>query len=187
MKRGLSIVAAWVLLLSAIGWLAYVPPSAQDIYAPIPVDASYVRVDGETDWLTALRNPLAELGFQAVKLQADKEPLYRWILGQELAVAMVPVGGRDRSDAMVLVSRLGFRALPLRWHCTLMPPDGVSRIRSYAGRPVWELERQQHLYTRFTLSEGLLIAVFSEDSHDIYRMIDTLDGRYPSYNRRKNR
>jgi len=101
-----------------------------------------------------------------------------------LAVATVPFNGRAGRDAWVAVSELGGpTALLFRWRLLLFPPEGISSARSYAAWPVWKLDHPSlpaWARVRFTLTDGLLICSISDDSHDIYKLLDTLDGRAAS-------
>lgn len=101
-----------------------------------------------------------------------------------LTVATVAFGGRDGRDAWVAVSELGGpAALALRWRLLLFPPEGVAVSRPYAAWPVWTFEHPSlppWARVRFTLTDGLLICSISTDSHDIYKLIDALDGRAAS-------
>jgi len=100
----------------------------------------------------------------------------------------VPLGGRDRRDTFILVSAAGPRTVALRWQMELFPPEGVQPVRSYSAWPVWQIEHSAFpawMRVRFTLSEGLFICSISDDSHDIYYLLDTLDGRRPSLAGRK--
>ena len=100
-----------------------------------------------------------------------------------LALAVAPLGGLDRRDTWVVVSVIGPRAVLLRWRLAFFPPAGVKAIRSYGAWPVWEYDDPSlpaWMRVRFSIAEGLLICSLSDDSHDIYYLLDTLDGRRPS-------
>ena len=98
-----------------------------------------------------------------------------------LTIAAVPFGGRERRDTWVAVSELGApAAVALRWRMMLFAPEGISPARPYAVWPVWKVEHPSlpsWMKVRFAITEGLLICSISSDSHDIYRLLDTADGR----------
>ena len=101
-----------------------------------------------------------------------------------LTIAAVPFGGRERRDTWVAVSELGApAALALRWRMMLFAPEGISPARPYVVWPVWKVEHPSlpsWMKVRFAITEGLLICSVSSDSHDIYRLLDTADGRAAS-------
>ena len=105
-------------------------------------------------------------------------------------LASVSLGGRDRRDSWVAVSALGPRVVLLRWQLKLCSPEGIKPSRSYGSWPVWEYndpELPVWMRIRFSITEGLLICSISDDSHDIYYLLDTLDGRRPSAERKEDR
>lgn len=130
--------------------------------------------------------------FQTLEARADSSTrsavLQRsWFHGLEtypLAVATVPFGGREQRDTWVAVSELGASAaVALRWRLMLFPPEGVSPARPYATWPIWKVEHSSipsWLQVRVSITEGLLVCSVSGDSHDIYRLLDTADGRAAS-------
>lgn len=114
-------------------------------------------------------------------------PQRRWFQTLEkkpLIVATVPFGGRTRRDAWVAVSELGGpAATALRWRLMLFPPAGITPARPYAVWPVWQFDDPSlpgWATVRFSITEELLVCAISTDSHDIYRLLNTADGRTAS-------
>lgn len=184
MKRRLLLTALTLLLAAVVaGWIAYVPPAALDPMNAVPLHATTVYSGDAVNWallqaLPATRDLLA--GFDP---RTDMPGALRGLFNGPVTVASVPIGGRDRRDTLVLVSAAGWRAVILRWRLELVPPPGVGRLRSYSVWPVWQLDHPDFpawKRVRFTLTDGLFIASISDNSHDIYYLIDTVDGRLPS-------
>jgi hypothetical protein len=70
----------------------------------------------------------------------------------------------------------------------LRPPEGIKPARSYGAWPVWQYSDSSlppWMKVRFSLTERLLICSISDDSHDIYYLLDTFDGRRPSAERKE--
>jgi len=204
MKRIFSLALPSLLLLAVIlSSLLVVPSRFQNRFRPIPAYAQLVYNNKKADGFLSffpfdsacgvapgrhpLGTPLPLVGndgaggaicavLQSVGLQAvGKRPL---------AVATGLFGVPPGHAAWVAVSELGGPAsLALRWRLLLFPPNGVESARSYAAWPVWTLELPSlppWARVRFTVTDGLLICSISADSHDIYKLIDTLDGRVAS-------
>ncbi len=123
-------------------------------------------------------------------LKKNSKPQRSWLEKRPLAVATVPFNGREGRDTWVAVSELGGPvALAMRWRLLLFPPEEVSSARAYAAWPVWKLEHPAipaWARVRFALTDGLLICSISDDSHDIYKLLDTFDGRAASLAKRRN-
>lgn len=182
MKR-FWVLIALSLLLAAVttASLLLIPPAVQNRFRPIPVYAQLVYNNS---------TPKGFLSFFPMLGKNEDDSSEGWnekfqaLEKFPLAVATVPFGGRDRRDAWVAVSELGGpAALFFRWRLLLFPPEGVSPARSYAAWPIWALEHPMlpaWVRVRFTLTDGLLICSISDDSHDIYHLLDTLDGRTAS-------
>ena len=114
----------------------------------------------------------------------NSKPQRSWLQGLEkhpLAVATVSLDGEMGRDTWVAVSKLGSpAAFALRWRLMVAPPEGVAPVRPYAAWSVWKLEHPSvpaWARVRFSITEGLLICSISGDSHDIYKLLDTADGR----------
>jgi len=175
-RRG--VVAGLTLLLmgSVIGWIVYIPPSALRTLKPVPAHAQIVY---QSDSFNA--SALEKLPVSKDWKSADH--FFQTLEKSPLALAVVPLGGRERRDSWVAVSALGPRAVWLRRQLAFSPPAGVKPIRSYGAWPVWEYRDPQlpvWMRVRFSIAEGLLICSLSDDSHDIEYLLDTLDGRRPS-------
>lgn len=171
------------LLLAAVtfGSLLYIPSAAKNRFRPLPPHARLVYNNRNPDWFLSFFPMLGKMNDDFSKQWRNA------FLGLEtspLTVATVPLGGRERRNTWVAVSELdGPGALMLRWRLMLFPPDGVSALRPYAVWPVWKMEHSsipRWAKVRFSLTEGLLICSISDDSHDIYKLLDTLDGRMAS-------
>jgi len=177
-------VGALVLLLtlSVIGWVFYVPTAALQTLKPVPSHAQIVyrstapdlsvleQFHGSDGWKTAGRF------FETF----EKSPL---------TVSSVSLGGRDRRDTWVAVSAIGPRAVFLRWKLMFFSPEGIKSARSYGAWPVWQYSDPllpAWMRIRFSITEGLLICSISDDSHDIYYLLDTFDGRRPSAERKED-
>ena len=122
------------------------------------------------------------------KNRKQQELFFQTLKKSPLTLATVALGGRDRRDSWVAVSALGPRAVLLRWQLKLFPPEGIKPSRSYGAWPVWEYSDPAlpvWVRVRFSITEGLLICSISDDSHDIYYLLDTLDGRRPSAERKE--
>ncbi|MCC7300295.1 MAG: hypothetical protein IT583_04390 [Verrucomicrobia bacterium] len=180
MRRWTLAVLTLLLALSVIGWIFYMPPSALQTLKPIPAHAQIIYRSATPDF-SALEKFHASNGWKTAErfLQTlEKSPL---------TLATVALGGRDRRDTWVAVSAPGPRAVLLRWQMVFFPPPGVKADRSYGGWQIWQYSDPSlpvWMRVRFAVSEGLLICSVSDDSHDIYYLLDTLDGRRPSADRK---
>jgi len=171
-RHGLFIGLSVLLAVSTVGSILFTP-SVSRLQA-IPVYARLIYSKQSPDNLLSV---FTNLGQSAV-LQRS---WFRWLEHYPLTVATVPFGGREQRDTWVVVSELGGpAALAMRWKLMLFPPEGVSPVRSYASWSVWKMEHSSipsWARVRFAITEGLLICSVSSDSHDIYRLLDTADGR----------
>ena len=175
----------FMILLTAgvcIGWILHVPRFAKNPNAPLPVDAQIIYSSANPDWAALKRVPVAET-------LAPVFPLLQTVEHAPLVLATAPVGGRDRSDTLIVVSAIGCRALFLRHQLALAPPSNVRQLRSYGAWPVWEITPPStapaRTRIRFSITEGLLICAISDNSHDIYYLLDTLDRRRLSKSEQK--
>ncbi len=203
MKRNIIITLLSLLLaVVTIASLLFTPSAAQNRLRPIPAHAQLVYNNQNPDWFLSF---FPTLGSREPR-QAQSFPSFgkmdgifskHWkkkFQGLEkfpLAVATVPFNGREGRDAWVAVSELGGpTALLFRWRLLLFPPEGVTPSRAYAVWPVWKLEHPAlpaWAQVRFALTDGLLICSISDDSHDIYKLLDIFDGRAASLaDRRKS-
>lgn len=182
MKR-LGVLALLILLLAmvTISSLLFSPVAAQNRLRAIPAHAQIVYNNKNPEWFLSF---FPSLG----KMDGDfSNPWKKKFQGLEkypLAVATVSFNGRQGRNAWVAVSKLGGpAALTMRWRLLLFPPEEVSSARAYAAWPIWKLEHSSipgWARVRFSLTDGLLICSISDDSHDIYKFLDTLDGRAAS-------
>lgn len=182
MIRRIMIGALTLLLaLLVIGSIYYIPPSALETLKPVPAHAQIVYRSDMPD-LSALEKFHFSNGWKEAGL------FFQTLEGNPLALAAVSLGGRDRRDTWVTVSAIGPRAVLLRWQLTVAPPEGIKASRSYGAWPVWQYSDPSlpvWMRVRFSIAEGLLICSISDDSHDIYYLLDTLDGRRPSAERKE--
>jgi len=182
MKRVVMLTLLGLLLAGVtLGSLLMAPSRAQNRFQPIPVHAHLVYDNENPDWFLSFFPGIGKTSDDFSKVwKKNLQELENY----PLAVATVPFSGREGRNAWVAVSQLGGpAALALRWRLLLSPPDGVAVSRPYAAWPVWTFEHPSlpsRARVRFTLTDGLWICSFSTDSHDIYRLIDTFDGRAAS-------
>lgn len=190
MKRLIILTGLTLLLTSTvIGWICYVPPAALNRLAAVPANALFVYTGHSINWPLLKTLPATRDIFRALEQEPKMPSMLREFFNGPATVAAAPLGGRDRRDTFILVSATGPRAVALRWRLDLFPSEGIRRVRSYYAWPVWEIEQSAlpaWMRVRFALSEGLFICSISDDSHDIYYLLDTLDGRRPSLAGRKN-
>ena len=183
MMRQITVYAlAALLLLSVISWIIYVPPAALQMLKPVPAHAQIIYHSATPDLAV-----LEQFHFSNGWKTADR--FLKTLEKKPLTLATVPLGGRDRRDTWVAVSAVGPRAFLLRWQMTLFPPAGIKPARSYGAWPIWQYSDPSlplWMRVRFTITEGLLICSISDDSHVIYYLLDTLDGRRPSAERKEN-
>jgi hypothetical protein len=196
-RRGLTVLLAVLLALSVIGWIGYMPPSALEMRKPVPVYAQIVYqnqrpVRSVLETLPVYRS-LFPQPFDPDAFSKDWKNaalFFQTLENSPLTVASVPLGWRERRDTWVVVSALGSRAPGLRWRLAFSSPPGVKALRSYGAWPVWEYHDPAFpvwVRARFSIAEGLMICSISEDSHDLYYLLDTLDGRRPSAERKEVR
>jgi hypothetical protein len=181
MRRWIVYALAALLALSVFGWITYMPPAAMRILKPVPAHAQIVYQSALPD-LSVLEQFHFPNGWKTAG------SFFQTVEKSPLAVATVSLGGRDRRDTWITVSAIGSRASLLRWQLTLFPPEGIKPARSYGAWPVWQYSDPSlpvWMRVRFSLTEGLLICSISDDSHDIYYLLDTLDGRRPSADRKE--
>jgi hypothetical protein len=183
MRRWIIGVLTVLLVLSVLGWIAYVPPAELQTLKPVPAHAQIV-------YRSALPDLAVLEKFHSANDLKTAGLFFQTLKDKPLTLATVALGGRDRRDAWVAVSAVGRKSVPLRWQMTLFPPDGVTPARSYGAWPVWQYSDPAlppWMRIRFSISEGLLICSISDDSHDIFYLLDTLDGRRPSAERKEHR
>ncbi len=181
------VVFSVLLLAVTLFSLLFASSAAQNRLRPIPAYAQLVYNNASPDGFLSFFPMLGKTDGDFSKGWKKK---FQGLEKSPLTVATVPFGGLEQRDAWVAVSELGGpTALLLRWRLLLFPPEGVNPSRSYAVWPVWTLEHPSvptWAHVRFTLTDGLLICSISEDSHDIYKLLDIFDGRAASLaNRRK--
>jgi hypothetical protein len=155
-------------------------PSANRLQA-IPVHAHLVYNSASPDWFLSFFPMFGKNGDEFSKVwKKSFQPLEK----RPLAVATVAFAGPQQRNSWVAVSELdGFSALALRWRLMLFPPEGIRPARSYAAWPVWRFEHPDlpsWAKVRFAVTENLLVCSISADSHDMYRLLDTADGRAAS-------
>jgi hypothetical protein len=112
----------------------------------------------------------------------------RMLREKPLVAATVSPGGRTGHDTWVAVSAIGPRAIWFRWQMVFFPPENIQPLHSYGSWPVWQYNDPSFpvwMRVRFSITEGLLICSISDDSHDINCLLDTLDGRRPSAERKE--
>lgn len=182
MMRRLPVCLLTLLLfVSVCFWIIYVPPEAMRILKPVPAHAQIIRRGAQPDLY-------APEQFRLFAGSASAEQFFRMFSDRPGITASVDLGGRNRRDTLVMVSPAGARAFLLRWRLNLFPPEGMKPIRSYGAWPVWQYSNPSlppWMRVRFSVTEGLLICSISDDSHDIYYLLDTLDGRRPSADRKE--
>ena len=190
---GLSIALAAVTVCSIL----FTP--AESRLRAIPAHAQIVYNNKNPDWFLSFFQPLEEKlptfgkgddfttrpeGSRVAESAVLQRGWFQRLENYPMTIAAVPFGGRERRDTWAVVSELGApAAVALRWRMTLFAPEGISPARSYAVWPVWKVEHPSlpsWMRVRFAITEGLLICSISSDSHDIYRLLDTADGRTAS-------
>lgn len=181
MRRWMAGLLTLLLAASVIGWIVYIPPSVLRTLRPVPYHARIVYQSEALD-LNALKSQPVFNDWKT----ADRffQPLEK----RPLALAVAPPGGRTRHDTWIAVSAVGPQAVLWSWRLKFFPPEGVKPVRSYGAWPVWEYSDPAlpiRARVRFSVAEGLLICSVSEDSHDIEYLMDTLDGRRPSAERKE--
>jgi hypothetical protein len=181
MIRRITIGALTLLLfLLVIGSIFYMPPPSLETLKPVPAHAQIVYRSNTPD-LSALEKFRFSNGWKESGL------FFQTLEGRPLTLAAAPLGGRDRRDTWVIASAVGPRSIFLRWQLNFFPPEGIKPSRSYGGWPVWQYSDPVlpvWMRVRFSIAEGLLVCSISDDSHDIYYLLDTLDGRRPSAERK---
>jgi hypothetical protein len=181
MRRWIVCVLTALLALSVFGWIVYVPLTALRMLKPVPAHSQIIYSRATPD-LSVLEQFHVSNGWKTTGR------IFNTLEKKPLTVATVSLGGRDRRDSWVAVSAIGPRVFLLRWQLTLFPPEGIKPARSYGAWPVWQYSDPSlppWMRVRFALTEGLLICSISDDSHDIYYLLDTLDGRRPSAERKE--
>jgi hypothetical protein len=176
---GLSVALAAVTIRSIL-----VAPSVSRMQA-VPAHACLVYNNESPGWFLSFFPMFGTAGGEfsnGWKTDgAGMQKVFQTLEARPLTVATVAFGGRERRDTWVAVSELGGpAALALRWRLMLFPPAGIAPVRPYAVWPVWRFEHPSlpgWAQVRFSVTEGLLICAVSTDSHDIHRLLDTIDGR----------
>ncbi len=183
-KTGLRVFFTVLLIVSVAGWILYMPPAALDPDRAVPAHAHIVYQNDSPDWFLSFFQPLEKTVSASGKTGTDSSRHWKNILRElakhPLTVATVPLRGRDRRDSWIAVSALGPRAIALRWRLRLFPPEGIQPAHGHAAWPVWTLDDPSlpsWARVRFSVTDSLLICSVSDDSRDIYRVLDTLDGR----------
>jgi hypothetical protein len=186
MMRRRVVLGVLVLLLagSVAGWIFYMPSKLLRPLRAVPAEAQTVYRNATPAWFLAFfKNPSA-------RFSERWNRRFRELERYPLTVAALPAGGYGRRAAWVAVSVVGRRTAWLRWQLAFTPPDGVTVARSCGGWPVWQYDDPSlpsWMRVRFSVAEGLLIFSISDDSRDIYYLLDTLDGRRPSADNREQK
>lgn len=183
MRRWMVAVLTVLLAGTVIGWIFYMPPPVLNTLRPVPMHAQVVYCSATPDG-----DVFEKLHFSNPWKKADG--FFQSLEKRPIAVAVAPLGGRDRRDTWVVVSAVGPRAVFLRWRLMFAPPPGVKPLRSYGAWPVWQYSDPSlplWMRVRFSIAEGLLICSISDDSHDMDYLLDTLDRRRPSAQRKDER
>lgn len=184
-RRLISTALLLLLALSVVFWILHVPDGELNRAKAIPVYAQIVYSSKTPDWFVSL---FPMLGKSDIDFSKGWKKKFQGLEKYPLTVASVPLRGRERRNSWVAVSAVGSRSVWLRWQLALFPPEGIRRVRSYSAWPIWQLEHPDlpaWARVRFSLVGGLLICSISDDSHDIYWLLDTLDGRRISMADRK--
>lgn len=175
-RRWITGVLVLLLLLSAAGWIFYIPSAMLNTLRPVPQHAQIV-----------CRSTLPDISvlepFHFFNGWKTAGRFFQTLGKNPLTAATVSLGGRDRRDVWIVSSAVGPRAVLLRWRLKLSPPEGVSPVRSYGSWPVWQYNDSSlppWMRIRFSITDGLLVCSVSDESHDIFYLLDTLDGRRPS-------
>lgn len=168
------------LIVLGVGSVLYVPPAAVNLRKPVPGNAQIIYSSENPD-IEALRRLFS------FDLSGIQEPglaeLIETLESGPLSVATVSLGGRTRRNTVVVTGAIGAKSVALRWKLGLFAPDGVSPAQPSFAWPVWKVEHPdfpEWMRVRFAVADGLLIGSISDNSHDIYYLLDVLDGRRPS-------
>lgn len=183
--RWISSVLLLVFAASVIGWIVYVPPQVMNLHQPVPAHAQLIYSSAKPDWFVAFFPMLGKLDGEFSNAWKEK---FQWLEKRPLAVARAALPGGGGRDSWVAVSAVGSRMAVLRWQLTLAPPSSVRALRPYHAWPIWQLDEPalpSWVRIRFALAEGLLICSVSDDAHDIYWLLDALDGHRHSLADRK--
>lgn len=179
MKRRVGVVGLSLLLAGVtLSSLQVSPVRTQNRLSAVPAHAHMVYNNKDPDWFLSFFPMFGEMNDDFSNHWKNN---FHALENYPLAVATVPFGGLEQRDTWVAVSELGASAaVALRWRLMLFPPEGVSPARPYAVWPVWKVENPSipsRLQVRISITEELLICAVSGDSHDIYKLLDTADGR----------
>lgn len=180
MRRWIQWTLVFLLTVSVIGWIVYIPASALNPLRPVPAHARIVYQNSNPGWFLSFF-PVFDKGSANPSRLWDKN--LRTLKEKPLVAATAALGGRDRRDTWVAVSAIGSKAILYRWQMNFFPPKNCQRLNSYGSWPVWQYNDPSFpvwMRVRFSFAEGLLICAVSDDSHDIFYILDTLDGRRPS-------
>ncbi|MDH3346276.1 MAG: hypothetical protein OEL75_03740 [Kiritimatiellaceae bacterium] len=182
MKRRIAwVVLSGLLVVVTVSSLLFTPAATQGRLSAIPFYSHLVYNNESPEWFLSF---FPNFGKNSNEFSKGWRKKLQILETRPLAVATVPFGGRGQRDTWVAVSELGGpAALVFRWRLLLFSPEEVSRARPYAGWPVWTFDHSSvpaWARVRFSITEGLLICSVSSDSHDIYRLLDTVDGRAKS-------
>ncbi|MBM4152033.1 MAG: hypothetical protein FJ220_00735 [Kiritimatiellaceae bacterium] len=180
MRRWIVGVLTFLLVLSVVGWIVYIPPTVLQPLSAVPAHAHIVYQKDDPDWFLSFFPTVGE--FQG-RHSALWNKNFKKLADSPLVVATVSLSGREHRDTWVAVSALGARAIILRWQLTFFPPKNIQRLSSYGSWPVWHYEDEmlpKWMRVRFSIVDGMLVCAASEDSRDLLYLLDTLDGRRPS-------
>lgn len=187
--RAVTLGLCALIAAVTVGGILYSPETGR--LTAVPVHAHIVYNSESADGFPMVGTLLhrdaqnfPDIGKNARGFSNGWKKLFQRLEKKPLAVATVPFGGRARRDAWVAVSELGGpAATALRWRLMLFPPEGITSARPYAVWPVWQFEDPSlpgWAQVRFSITEDLLVCAISTDSHDIYRLLNTADGRTAS-------
>lgn len=176
---------SFLLTVSVVGWIVHFPTGRNPLRA-VPINAQLVFHHDQPEAIRPFIRSSDRLyptdGAPTASVSQGWKTVLQVFEHGPLAVATVPLHGLGERDSRMIVSIPRFPLL-LRWKLLMNPPANVSLQRSYAGHPVWRLDDPAFpawVRIRFSIAKGVLICSVSQDSHDIYYLLDTADGRSPA-------
>lgn len=168
------------------------PFQAGRVCEAIPAQASFVFKADSLDEL--LQSPVCgqldkALGAgNSLQQIATSNGWKKFAAASEIAVADIPYRSMGEQKSWAAVSWVGWRSPWLRWKLEAATGDQLTFLGKHSVWPIWEYaapDLAKGMRLTFSITDNLFIACLSENPSDIVLLLDTYDGRVPSYSRGK--
>lgn len=189
-KIGITIGLGAAFAGAIVGYSFFQPFHEGTVCNAIPAQASFVFTADTLDEL--LQSPVARQLDKALGAEhslaeiATSNGWKKWAAASEIAVADIPYRSMGEQKSWAAVSWVGWRSPWLRWKLEAAAGDELTFLGKHSVWPIWEYTAPnpaRGMSLTFSITDNLFIACLSENPSDIVLLLDTYDGRVPSYSR----